>query len=198
MLFAIKNRLVPTLLLLVLFVALAFGLRDWLGLDWRLGWHARLLIDLLLGALVLGGSDAGGHLLLALTLGDAYWSRYRALVNFFRPQHLPQIIAGGLLAGGEELIFRGVLLEGLRSLAGMPSLPAVGLTALVFGLCHTIPKRLLWPFTFWAIWEGALLGGIYVVSGSLLVVVVLHVLHDIAGFSVFALQRQRWTVAPRS
>jgi membrane protease YdiL (CAAX protease family) len=64
--------------------------------------------------------------------------------------------------------------------------------AVVFGLCHAIPDRRLLPFTLWAVWEGALLGGVYVLSGSLLVVVVLHILHDIAGFSVFAYQRRRW------
>ena len=103
-----------------------------------------------------------------------------------------EIISGGLLAGGEELIFRGVLLEGLRSLAGLSSPAAIAVAALAFGLCHLLPNRQLYPFAFWAVWEGALLGGIYVLSGSLLVAMVVHILHDIGGFMLFAWQRRRW------
>jgi membrane protease YdiL (CAAX protease family) len=189
MLFAIKNRLIPTLLLLFLFIAAAIYLRDALGLTW----HYELVpIDFLLAAFVMAASDGLLHAFLAWTLGAAYLSRFRALVHYFRPQHAPEIVAGGLLAGGEELIFRGVLLEGLQSLAGIPPVAAVGVAALVFGLLHALPNKTLFPFTFWAIWEGVLLGGVYVLSGSLVVVVLLHVLHDIGGFSVFAYQRRHW------
>src|SRR5262249_33968407 len=162
--------LIPTLLLLVLFIAVAIYLRDVFGLTWR---YDLAPIDLLLAAIVMAASDVLLHGLLAWTAGATYLSRFRALVEYFRPQHAPAIVAGGLLAGGEELLFRGVLLEGLMSLAGLSAPVAIGIAALVFGLLHAIPSRTLLPFGLWAIWEGTLLGGVYVLSGSLIVVVVL-------------------------
>ena len=102
------------------------------------------------------------------------------------------MVAGGLLAGGEELLFRGVMLQALQTFAGLAAPWAVLVVALVFGLAHLIPQRLLWPFAVWAVWEGVLLGGVFVLSGSLAVVVVLHVVHDILGFAIFAHQRRRW------
>lgn len=189
MLFAIKNRLWPTLALLAVFVAVALAARSALGLGWHWQYEATVPRDLVLAGLVMAGSDGGLHGLLLLIVGAPYRRCYQALTEFFRPQHAPQIIAGGLLAGGEELIFRGTLLEWLRTDGGFAPVTAVAVTAALFGLCHLIPQRDLAPFAIWAVWEGALLGAVYVLSGSLLVVVVLHVLHDIGGFSLFAFQR---------
>jgi len=188
MLFGIKNHFWATLALLGICVFTGLRLETVLGLPWSWDFLPR---DLLIGAAALIATDAGLHGLLALILGDRYWACYFALVDYFRPQRAPQIITGGLLAGGEELLFRGVLLEGLRSIAGWPAAAAVVVSAVVFGLLHLIPRRLLWPFALWAVWEGALLGIIYVWSGSLLAVLVLHVLHDIGGFTFFAYQRGR-------
>jgi membrane protease YdiL (CAAX protease family) len=198
MLFAVKNRLLPTLLLLVVFTIGAFAARSALGLEWNWELQTGLAIDLLLGGLVMAASDGLLHGLLQVTLGEPYRRCYGALVEFFRPQRLPQIVAGGLLAGGEELVFRGTLLEWLRTSAGLAPAAAIALTALVFGLLHLMPRQRLWPFAIWAVWEGALLGAVYVWSGSLLVVVVLHTLHDIGGFGVFAVQRRLWHGGRRS
>lgn len=192
MLFAVKNRLGPTLALLVVFVAAAFGARSALGLEWNWEWSAAVPRDLLLAGLALAASDGGVHGLLWLLVGAPYRRRYRALAEYFRPQRLPEISAGGLLAGGEELVFRGTLLEWLRTDGGVSAAGAVAATAVVFGLAHLILRRDLWPFAVWAVWEGALLGTVYVLSGSLLVVVVLHVLHDMGGFGLFAFQRTLW------
>lgn len=191
MLFAIKNSLLPTLALLGIFMLAGLRLEKVLGLSWSWDFSLTTLRDLLIGAFVMAASDGALHALLVLFLGEAYLSRYRALVEYFRPQQAPQIVAGGLLAGGEELIFRGVLLEGLRT-AGWPGTAAVAASSLVFGALHFIPRGPLWPFALWAVWEGVLLGSVYVITGSLLVVVLLHVAHDIGGFSVFAYQRRHW------
>jgi membrane protease YdiL (CAAX protease family) len=189
MLFAIKNRLGPTLLLAFVLCAAALAARTVLGLSWNVEPRLDLAWAVLLGGLVIGASDGLLHFLLLLC-GDRYLSCYRALAEYFRPQKAPQIVAGGLLAAVEELAFRGVLLEGLRSLLNLPAMGAVAVTAVVFGLCHLIPRRSLWPFTVWATWEGALLGCVYVFSDSLLVSCVVHALHDIVGFSLFAMQRR--------
>ena len=187
MLFALKRSPGPALLLLVVFVVAALAGKSALDLTWRreIGPQA-----LGLGILALAASDGLLHGLLTLVLHQRYVSRYRALVEYFRPQGVAAILAGGLLAGGEELLFRGVFLEGLRTRAGLPDAAAVAVVALVFGLLHTIPDRTLAPFALWAVWEGALLGTVYVLSDSLGTVVVLHALHDVIGFSLFAVQRR--------
>src|SRR5262245_62914973 len=113
MLFAIKNYFGPTLALLGIFVLAGLRLEAALGLVWSWDVSPAALRDLLIGAAVMAASDGALHGLLLLVFGEPYRSRYRALVEYFRPQWAPQIVAGGLLAGGEELLFRGVLLEGL-------------------------------------------------------------------------------------
>jgi membrane protease YdiL (CAAX protease family) len=190
MLFAVKNRLWPTLLVLALFVAGSLALKHALGLVWSLGFRPELCWPLLLGIATLVLSDGGLHELFTVLLGDWYRSRYRDLVEYFRPQRTVEILAGGLLAGGEELVFRGVVLDALRSLVDWPSAAAVLVSALMFGALHVLPQRRLWPFALWAVWEGVLLGAVYVLSGSLLVCLVLHFLHDVGGFGLFAYQRR--------
>ena len=75
-----------------------------------------------------------------------------------------------------------------RSLARSALILAV--SALVFGLAHLIPERPLAPFILWALWEGLVLGLVYVVSGSLLLLILLHCLNDWLGFWMMSAQRR--------
>jgi membrane protease YdiL (CAAX protease family) len=68
-------------------------------------------------------------------------------------------------------------------------LVAVILSAVVFALAHLIPRRTLAPMALWAFWEGVLLGGIYVLSGSLVTVMIVHAMHDGVGLALFGYQR---------
>jgi membrane protease YdiL (CAAX protease family) len=190
MLNATKRHLRTALPTLLVLVAAAWGLQAALGLKrpWALApsqWR-----DLGLAILVVAASDAVLHLSFRALFGKPYMARYRAFVEFFRTQRAAEIVAGGLQAGGEELLFRGVLLQWLQTTAQWPAPAAVLAAAIAFGAAHAIPRRPFLPFNFWAVWEGVLLGGVYVLSGSLAVVVILHVLHDIVGFSLFAYQRR--------
>lgn len=187
MLFALKRRPGPALALLAVFVLLAIASKAALDLDWRWAVAPEALG---LGILALAASDGLVHGVLTLVLGQRYLLSYRALVDYFRPQGINAILSGGLLAGGEELLFRGVCLEALRTQAGFPAAVAVVLVALLFGALHTIPGRTLAPFGVWAVWEGTLLGTAYVMTNSLGTVVILHMLHDVFGFSLFAVQRR--------
>src|SRR5947207_1947100 len=100
MLFAIKNHWFYSFLLLVVFVFGAIALRDQLGLVWSLDYQPQLLQYLLLGMGVMAVSDGGLYGLFLWTFGAGYRRRYRALVEFFRPQGLLAIVMGSLLAGG--------------------------------------------------------------------------------------------------
>ena len=62
---------------------------------------------------------------------------------------------------------------------------AVAAAALLFGAAHYVPTRELRPMVLWATLEGVILGGLLVATGSLLVPVVVHVLHDVLGFALF-------------
>jgi len=70
----------------------------------------------------------------------------------------------------EEVLFRGVLLSGLRS--RLPATAAVVLSGIIFGLFHLTPET---AFRFLpTAWLGILLGWVVVASGSLPLAVVLH------------------------
>ncbi len=190
MLFSIKNRLLPSLFLFIFFVSGAFLTRYMLDLTWQFKIYQGFFWNLVLGLGVIVASDIILHFMLWFLLGDRYLSGYCTLVEYFRPQGVLNIAASGLLAGGEELAFRGVLLEGLMSEMGVEVSLAVLISALVFSFLHMIRDRRLAPFALWAFWEGVLLGAMYVATRSLLVSVIVHTVHDIGGFSLFALQRR--------
>jgi membrane protease YdiL (CAAX protease family) len=196
MLFSIKTRLTPTLLLLLGLIAGCFLIRAALGLPWRLAPCAALPRHVALGLAAILASDGLVHASLRLLCRDHYLSRYQALADYFRPQGPPEIAAGALLAGGEELLFRGVILDGLMSRAAVSPLAALALSALTFGALHQIRDPRLAPFALWAVWEGVLLGAIYLAFGSLLVSILVHAAHDLIGFTLLA--RQRRTVHPHS
>jgi membrane protease YdiL (CAAX protease family) len=191
MLFFIKNKLFPMQILIGVLVLGAIWLRDSLGLRWDLDVSAEMGVYVVLGLGLLFVSDAVIHGLLMLTLRGRYLNCYGALVKYYLPQKFPVIVVAGLLAGAEELVFRGLVLEGmLATYPGLSPWIAIAVSAVLFGLCHAMPAPVSWPFTVWAVWEGMLLGVVYVLSGSLLACVIAHAVHDVVGFGLFAWQRK--------
>jgi membrane protease YdiL (CAAX protease family) len=192
MLFSVKNRWIPTLLLLGVFVAVALPARALLDLPGRLDAQHGLIREALLGLTLILIGDALLHGALQLTLRERYRQAYAALAWYFQPQRPLEIVAAGLLAGGgEELLFRGVLLPVLMERARLGPGTAVSLTAFLFGALHLLPNRRLLLYAVWAVWQGVLLGALYVWTGSLLVPMLVHGAHDTIGFSFFAWERRR-------
>ncbi|MEE9252595.1 MAG: CPBP family intramembrane glutamic endopeptidase [Thermodesulfobacteriota bacterium] len=190
MLFYVKNNFIATLALTALF-ALAFLLTvklfylppPLLPLD-------KFLATATIGLAAIILSDALLHGALYALFKQRYISYYRELVYYFDAQQPRHIIASGLLAGGEELVFRGIILGGLLH-SGLFNTPvSVIISSILFSLCHLIPNRKLAPFAIWAVWESVLLCAIYVTSGSLAATVAAHALHDTLGFSAFKYQRK--------
>lgn len=187
MLFSGKRNLRPTLALLLLFTPAAFLARDLLSLTWS--WQLRP-VWLIGGLALVVASDGLLHGTLWFLFRRRYLARYHTLAHYFSPQGAPEIVAGGLLAAGEELFFRGVLLQGIATQAEWRTSVALFLSALAFALFHLIPRPALAPFALWAFWEGLLLGVVYLMSGSILTAALVHALHDVGGFALFSLQRR--------
>jgi membrane protease YdiL (CAAX protease family) len=191
MLFAIKNRFLPTLLLALLLSAAASLARGALGIAWRLDPLPTVPLEaaLGLGAILMSDGLLQGALLLAFR--ERYRRRYEGLVAYFRGQRAREILASGVLAGSEELFFRGVILAGLMQRAGWSAPAATAAAALAFGALHVLRDPELALFGVWAVWEGVLLGLLYLTTGSLLVVLLAHAAHDSLAFALMAWQRGR-------
>lgn len=193
MLFAVKRQVGPALGALLALLAAALGGGAALGLDGP-RWSAAVPGQAAAALGVLLASDAVLQGALWLGLVPPGRARYRegfaALAAYFRGQGPAAMAAGALLAAGEELFFRGLLVRGLIDRGGLPPAPAVAAAALLFGAAHRLPDRRLRGFALWAVWEGALLGTLYLYTGSLAAVALAHALHDLGGFAALALFRR--------
>lgn len=74
---------------------------------------------------------------------------------------------------------------------GATTVSALIVSSLGFDLIHLIPTRRLWPFVLWATVEGVTLCTMYLLTRSLLLTIVVHVLNDGVGYAMFAVERKR-------
>ncbi|MGK7296101.1 MAG: CPBP family intramembrane glutamic endopeptidase [Candidatus Wenzhouxiangella sp. M2_3B_020] len=154
---------------LAIALALLFGLRPWLDLDWRLS---------VLPVAVAATLPMAGLIPLVSRAGWQWAERLRRLIrerllpafSGLRWWALPLIsLAAGV---GEELLFRGVLQSGLTG----PTGPAIALitASLLFGAAHALTPA----YFILATGIGFYLGGLYIATGNLLVPVLVHSLYD--------------------
>lgn len=134
-----------------------------------------------LGTILLDGVIHGiCTLCLGATYQRAFDAHARAVFGTMGP---PEIATGGLMAAvGEEPFFRGLLLPALAAVVG--PVAAVAISSLVFAGCHWLSWR-FWPFWLWACGEGLVFGTLYVATGSLLVPLLAHGIHDWVGYGYF-------------
>ncbi len=139
----------------------------------------------LLGVAGAGGAmlfNGGVHEVLKRTFGRRYVERFRAYGRrILNGMGWREYAAGGLMAAAaEEPLFRGLLL-------GVFDAPALGIAvaAVVFALCHWMQAR-YFGFWLWAMAEGVIFGVLMVVTGSLLVPMIAHGLHDLLAYRVMA------------
>lgn len=92
----------------------------------------------------------------------------------FADAPVTHVVALALMAGvAEEALFRGVVQGGLTGLTGW--LPALLIASVLFGVVH-------WLSGLYALLAGVVglyLGGLYLLTGNLLVPIVVHVLYDV-------------------
>jgi uncharacterized protein len=170
------------LLVLALALAYAFGLRPWDDLmpTWRL-----------IG-LVLAATAPPVVLLIAFVHAGYGWMRelehltHATLDVLFRERRTGSVLLVALAAGfGEEFLFRGVLQAGLIGLTG-PAV-AIAIASIVFGLAHALSLAYFVAATV----IGVYLGALYHVTGSLLLVCLVHALYDWAGIHYYLWRRRR-------
>jgi membrane protease YdiL (CAAX protease family) len=77
----------------------------------------------------------------------------------------------------EEMLFRGVFQAALTNWLGVPM--GLGLASVLFGLLHPISVH----YMVMAAFLGLYLGTVWIVSGNLLTVIVVHTLYDFAALS---------------
>jgi len=186
MLFLAKRDAKSSLVGGALLALAAYAAYSALDLSWRPPtsvWH--FVEDGLFGLAVLLASDASLHTLFSSLASGRYPPAFLRLAEIFDEQTPSDWLAGGVLAGAEELLFRGVLVTGGIQYVGLGPIAAAALAALAFGLAHLLLTRRLWAFSIWAAWEGFLLGLLYLASGSLGAVILAHGLHDVLGFWFF-------------
>jgi membrane protease YdiL (CAAX protease family) len=110
------------------------------------------------------------------------------LIPMFRGATWSQLILISALAGlGEEMLFRGLIQHGLmESIGGTAGIVAgLALGSITFGLAHAATRT----YAIVAGLVGLYLGGVFLMSGNLLVPIVAHAAYDIGAF-VFLLRMQ--------
>ena len=154
---------------LAVLIALPLGLAPWELM--AAGWDTLLLG--LLGTLPLLG------LLVVLSRAEWGWVRdlrdnvMPAFMGWFRDTGVAGFGLVAILAGvGEELLFRGVIQDGLQLLWG--PWPALIVASLLFGLVHAVSRAYFIAATL----MGTYLGAVYLWTGNLLVPIIIHALYD--------------------
>ncbi|MEE4304558.1 MAG: CPBP family intramembrane glutamic endopeptidase [Wenzhouxiangella sp.] len=157
------------MVLLALALAWLFGLRPWARIE--ISWSSL--------ALGLAGTVPLAAALLAVPAGRWRWlDELTGLVRgflelLFRNAPPGAVLLVSVLAGvGEELLFRGVVQDGLAA----SSSPTVGIlvASLLFGAAHAVSL----PYLAVATVMGLYLGVLYHWSGNLLVPILVHALYD--------------------
>ncbi len=139
-------------------------------------------------------------LLVAMELRLAAVARLRAfsrefLAPMFRDATWLQLVIICALAGlGEEMLFRGLVQQGLDDAIGEPYGVWIGLivAGITFGLAHSMTRG----YAIVAGLVGLYLGGVLLLTGNLLVPIVAHAVYDLGAFVyLFRMERLDDTLA---
>mgnify|MGYP006273772273 CR=1 FL=1 len=104
----------------------------------------------------------------------------RTLGVLFRNASMPALLAVSLVAGiGEEILFRGVLQQGLGVL--MPTILAVVLANLVFAFAHLITIT----YGILALLMGGVLSAVFLLSDSLIAAALTHAVYDFIALAYY-------------
>lgn len=154
---------------LALLLALLFGLQPWQQWHWSLsvlGWSLLATLPLVLMLLVF-------PFLRWRWVRDISRLIEQLLAVLFKCAWPGSVVLVAMLAGvGEELLFRGVIQDGLSPPLG--AFWALVVASLLFGLAHAVTPG----YFIVASVMGAYLGWLYLLGGNLLIPVIVHALYD--------------------
>jgi uncharacterized protein len=172
---------------LAVLLALLFGLRPWQHLDWSssvLGWSLLATVPLVAMLLVL--PRLRWH-----WVEDITRLIERLLIPLFTRAPTGSVLLVAILAGvGEEMLFRGVIQDGLSAPLG--TFWALVLASLLFGLAHAVTPG----YFALASLMGVYLGWLYLASGNLLVPIIVHALYDWIAIHYYLRRRKSAAPAP--
>lgn len=151
----------------------SFGMFGWLGngrMTLALGtaWIAMLAVYVV----VVGCGVLREHL-------RPIYTRLAGLMPTNRRELAASWVVSTFAGCGEEIVYRGFLLWYVSSIIGVPG--ALVIVSLLFGAAHGYQSR--WGMTFASL-AGLVLGGIYLASGSLLLVMWAHATYNMASFFI--------------
>lgn len=150
----------------------SFGLLEWVG-DLGVSGAAAGVWAVLLGGAVLAIRAGAARAWL-----ERVYSRYEKLMPATRRELAASWVTSAVAGSGEEIVYRGFLLWYFTVFAG--ALAALAATSLLFGVAHGYQSRFGVVFATLA---GAALGGAYLASGSLLLVMWMHATYNMASFA---------------
>lgn len=183
MIFLIKHRWWLALIVTLIWACANWRLDAWhhlaggpFAVPWQIVWGVG-------GACAALAINGVLHEILKRVSGATYLVRFQRYGDeILNGMHWPEYAVGGLMAAvAEEPFFRGVVLRQIDS-----PLLGIAVAAVIFALCHWVRLR-YFRFWLWALWEGVLFGILMVVTGSLLVPMIAHGLHDVVAYRVFQL-----------
>ena len=167
---------------LALILAWVFGLTPWEKLTWSaqaVGWSVLATIPLAI-------------MLFVFPAVRWRWAREitRLIEDFLLPlfSSAPRgsvVVVSALAGVGEELLFRGVIQDGLTGVFG--PLFAVILASVLFGVAHAVSVA----YFIIATLMGGYLGWLYLQTGNLLVPIVVHALYDWIAIHFYLLRQAR-------
>lgn len=115
---------------------------------------------------------------------------HNLMIPMFHGATWPQVVALCVFGGlGEEMLFRGLVQQGLTDAIGSPYGVWIGLLAasVTFGLAHAVSRA----YAVVAGLIGLYLGGVLLLADNLLVAVVAHAVYDLGAFVyLFRMERE--------
>lgn len=171
------NNFIMALGLPVAFLAGAWYFYKKRGLiDTAFTWKSNFPLLILIGLFLMYGVNyIIGEITTYLPGYEAMLDMYMSMFEGINPMAL---LIGGAFIGPvcEEIIFRGVILEGLAKKYNPTK--ALIFSALIFGLIHMQPLQVIGAF-----FAGLILGWIYIKTQSLWVVIALHIINNFVAFT---------------
>lgn len=192
MLFKMKNTLSGTLILTFYLAVAALLLQDAMNLEWDVFWREGTLGAIVLALIVLLIGDGAVQALMRMIYGPQFQNTFDRFLDKVVVGEWQVVLIVAVTAAAEEMFFRGVWLQAMLQYDWSPFW-AVLLSTALFNLAHYFDEEGIRFWLLTSIWEGLVLGITYALTGSLLVIMIVHGIHDVlnGGAAIWLVQRKK-------